>query len=74
MIKGGGWWTGFGGCVIWLLRVVVCRKTRSAMIVSLYKGKGESKECTNYRSISLSVVGKLYAGILVDSVSDWGGA
>ena len=29
MIKGGGegtgWWTGFGGCVIWLLGVVVCQ-------------------------------------------------
>ena len=29
MIKGGGnrMGTGFGGCVIWLLRVVLCRKT-----------------------------------------------
>ena len=22
-----GWWTGFGGCVIWLLRVVMSRRT-----------------------------------------------
>ena len=29
MIKGGviRWWTGFGGCVIWLLRVVLCLMT-----------------------------------------------
>ena len=42
---------------------------RSAMIVPLYKGKGERTECKNYRGISLlSVVGKMYAGILVDAV------
>ena len=35
------------------------------MIVPLYKGKGERTECGNYRGISmLSVVGKIYAGIL----------
>ena len=22
-----GWWTGFGGCVMWFLRVVLCQKT-----------------------------------------------
>ena len=34
-----------------------------------YKGKGESSEYKNYRGISLlSVVGKIYAGILVDRV------
>ena len=42
---------------------------RSAVIVPLYKGKGERSECKNYRGISLlSVVGKIYAGILVDRV------
>ena len=42
-----------------------------AVIVPLYKGKGESTECKNYRGISLlSVGGKIYAGILVES--DWG--
>ena len=39
---------------------------RSAAIVPLYKGKGEGTECKNYRGISLlSVVGKIYAGVLV---------
>ena len=37
------------------------------MIVPMYKSKGEKAECKNYRGISLiSVVGKIYAGILVD--------
>ena len=40
---------------------------RSAVIVVLYKGKGERTEYKNYRDISLlNVVGKLYAQILVD--------
>ena len=38
-------------------------------IVPLYKGKGEQSEYKNYRSISLlSMVGKIYAGILADRV------
>ena len=44
---------------------------RSAVIVPLYKGKGkgERAECRNYKGNSLlSVVGKLYVGILVDSL------
>ena len=42
---------------------------RSAVIVPLYKGKGERTECGNYRGISLlSVVGKIHAGILVDRI------
>ena len=41
----------------------------SAVIVPLYKGKGERTECKNHRGISLlSVVGKIYAGIFVDRV------
>ena len=42
---------------------------RSAVICSLYKGKGERTECSNYRGISLlSVVGKVFAGIIEDRV------
>ena len=34
---------------------------KEAMIVPLYKGKGETSECCNYRRINLlNVVGKLY--------------
>ena len=39
------------------------------MIVPLYELKEERTECRNYRGISLlRVVGKIYAGILVDRV------
>ena len=39
------------------------------MIVPLYKSKVERTECKNYRGISLlNVVGKIYAGKLVDRV------
>ena len=41
---------------------------RSAVIVSLYKAKGERTEYKNYRGISLIVDGKIHAGILVDRV------
>ena len=42
---------------------------RSALIVPLYKGKGERTEYKNFRSIILlNVVGKIYAEILVDRV------
>ena len=46
---------------------------RSVVIVPLYKGKGERTECKNYRGISLlSMVRKIYAGILEDRVhSHW---
>ena len=37
------------------------------MIVPLHKGKGERTECGNYKDDSLlSMVGKIYTGILVD--------
>ena len=40
-----------------------------AVIVPLYKGKGSQQECKNYRGISLlSVVGKLYAKVLINRV------
>ena len=39
---------------------------RPAVIVALYKGKEERNKSKNYGGISLlSVVGKIYAGILV---------
>ena len=65
-----GCWIGSGGYVIWPLRVVfVPEDWRSAVIVLLYKGKRERDECKNYRGISLlSVIGKIYAGILVERV------
>ena len=48
---------------------VVAEDWRSAVIVPMYKGKGGRTECKNYRDISLlSVIGKIYAGILVDRV------
>ena len=53
---------------------VVPEDWRSAVIVPLYKGKGERTECKNYRGISLLIVfGKIYARILLGSPqSDWG--
>ena len=46
---------------------IVQRDWRRAVIVPLYKGKGDKGNCRNYRGISLlSVVGKIYAGILVE--------
>ena len=42
---------------------------RPAVIVPPYMGKGERTEVKNYRGISLlNVVGKIYAGILVESI------
>ena len=50
-------------------RGVVLEYWRSAVIVPLYKGKGERTEYKNYRGVSLlSLVGKIYAGILVGRV------
>ena len=51
------------------LEGVVPKDWSRAVIVPLYKGKGDKGNCRNYRGISLlSVVGKVYAGILVDRV------
>ena len=48
---------------------IVPEDWRSSVIVPLYKDKGERTECSNYKGISLlSVVGKIYPGILVDRV------
>ena len=41
----------------------------SSVIIQMYKNKCERNECGNYRGISLlSVVGKIYAGILINRV------
>ena len=72
MIKGGG-----NKVVDWIWRLcntafesgVVPEDWRSAVIFPIYKNKGKRNECSNYRGICLlSVVGKIYAGILVDRV------
>ena len=48
---------------------VVPEDCRSAVIIPLYKGKGERIKGNNYRGISLlRVVGKIYERILVDRV------
>src|SRR5678815_125238 len=48
---------------------IVPRDWRRAVIVPLYKGKGDKGNCRNYRGIILlSVVEKTYAGILVERV------
>ena len=65
MIKGGG-----NRALDWIWRLwnmafesaIVLEDWRSAVIVPLYKGKGERTEYNNNRFISLSVVRKIYAG------------
>ena len=68
-----------GGEVIveWLVRMFNgCFETgcvpedwKSACIVPLYKGKGDTRECGSYRGISLlSVVGKVYGRVLIERV------
>ena len=55
---------------MWPLRLGLPEDWRTAAIVPLHKGKGERTKCKNYMCISLlGVVGKIYAGILVDRVS-----
>ena len=49
--------------------VIVSEDSRLAVIAPQCKGKGEMTECKSYRDISLlSLVGKIYAGNLVDRI------
>src|SRR5436189_2873198 len=53
----------FGFC---FKRYVVSDDWKKAVICPLFKGKGSSSECTNFRAISLlSVVRKLFGRILI---------
>ena len=72
MVKSGG-----DRLVDWIWRVcnmafesgVMPEDWRSTVIASLYKDKGEMMACSNYWGISvLSMVVKIYAGILVNSL------
>ena len=56
----------------WLLRIfnkcmesgVVPEDWKAACIVPLYKGKGDRRDCANYRGISiLSIPGKIYGRV-----------
>ena len=48
---------------------VASKDWRFAVILPLYKGKGKRTEYKKYKGISLlSMVGKIYAEILVDSL------
>ena len=72
MIKSGGEslkrWV-WSMCVKVFESGIVPNDWKNAVIVPLYKGKGEKGECKNYRGISLlSVVGKVYASILAERV------
>ena len=72
MIKSGGY-----RVVDWIWRLcnvaldsgVVPKDWRFAVVVPLYNGKGERTEYANYRG----VIGKIYAGILVDRFRSDGG-
>ena len=45
---------------------------RDANIVTLYKNKGDSGDCNNYRGISLlNIVGKLFAKVVLMKLQIW---
>ena len=42
---------------------------KAACIVPVYKGKGDRRDCANYRGISiLSIPGKIYGRVLINRV------
>ena len=46
---------------------VVPQDLKDAVIVSLYKNKGEKSDCSNYRGITLlSIAGKILARVLLN--------
>ena len=48
---------------------MVSEDWKGAVIIPLYKGKGTRTKCETYRGISLlSIVGKVYASILIEQV------
>ena len=70
--EGGAW------LVKWVHRVILCVWEREkvpedwqkAILVPLYKGKGDRTECGNWRDISLlSVVGKVFTHLLLERVN-----
>ena len=70
---------GGGAIVEWLVRLLntcfdageVPEDWRMAIIVPLYKGKGDKHVCGNYRGISLlSVVGKVYGRVLANRLRE----
>ena len=72
MIKGGG-----NRMADWIWKLcnmafengAVPQDWRPVVIVLLYKGKREKTKCKIYRGISLlSIIGKIYTGVLVDRV------
>ena len=56
MVEVTGWWSGFGGCVIWPLSVVLPEAWKFAVIDPLYKVKGDRTECSNYRGVRLAEI------------------
>ena len=56
-------------CLVWRLRKAPVDWKR-ALLVALYKGKGDPRACDNLRGISLlSIPGKVYAALLLRRVS-----
>ena len=49
---------------------VVLRDLRAAVIVALYKSKGEKSDCSNYNGVTLlSIAGKILAHVLLDRLT-----